>query len=201
MGIKYRKTDAEAGFALLMTLIVVGVVLSVGVAILDLSIKQVRLSTNARESEEAFHAANAGMECARYWRRASATAMETGQAISPVCFGVAGTVNPPVTLPDADLIRGADWHGEVFQYDFSFNWGGSDPRCTQVTALVASTSALGNGVTTTNITSYVPGYPGGSDTYCEPGSRCSTISVRGYNRSCSTVGGFGTVEREVLLQF
>ena len=77
----------ESGFALLITLIVVGVVLSVGLSILDLSIRQVRLSTNAKESELAFHAANAGMECARYWRRASSSEMETGQAIEPVCFG------------------------------------------------------------------------------------------------------------------
>lgn len=201
MGIKYRKTDEEAGFALLMTLIVVGVVVSVGMAILDLSIKQVRLSTNARESEVAFHAANAGMECARYWRRASATEMERGLAISPFCFGVAASPNSRAAVPAGDLIRVDPSHGEVFQYDFSFSWGGSDPRCTQVTALVASSSVLGDGVTTTNMTTYIPGYPDGNDKYCEPGARCSVISVRGYNRPCSTVGGFGTVQREVLLQF
>lgn len=199
MAINYRAAKQEAGFALLMTLIVVGVVISVGVAILDLSIKQVRLSTNARESEVAFHAANAGMECARYWRRASGTEMERGEPINPVCFGVAASPNTRLTVPGADIVGDGDAH----VYNFSFSWGSGRPRCTQVTALVASSSVLGTGATTSNITTYIPGYPteNGDQKFCEAGARCSVISVRGYNRPCSTVGGFGTVEREVLLQF
>ena len=51
-----------------MSLIVVSVVISIGLVVLDLTLKQLRLSTNSKDSETAFHAANAAMECARYWR-------------------------------------------------------------------------------------------------------------------------------------
>ena len=191
----------ESGFALLMTLIVVGVVLSVGLSILDLSIKQVKLSTNAKESEVAFHAANAGMECARYWRRENATEMEAGQDISPTCFSVtAGTISPSV-LPSTVTVVG---DGNSYLYNYEFTWGPiSDVRCTQVESLVTNADAMGVGVTTTNMTAICPGYPAidTPDGYCEPGSRCSVISVRGYNRPCNTVNGYGTVQREVLLKY
>lgn len=196
---KYNKK--ESGFALLMTLIVVGVVLSVGVSILDLSVKQVKLSTNAKESETSFHAANAGMECARYWRRASASLMETGQPISPVCFTQsAGTISPSA-LPSGVTLIG---NGDVFLYKYDFTWGPpSAVRCTKVDSFIASSSPLGTGVTTTNMLNIFPGWPktGNTYSYCDAGSRCTVLSVRGYNRPCSTANGYGTVEREVLIQF
>ena len=199
-----KEHSQESGFALLMTLIVVGVVLSVGLSILDLSIKQIRLSTNAKESEISFHAANAGMECARYWRRENADEMEKGEVITPTCFGVsAGTITPldKNNLPGTAAVVGL---GDVFLYSYEFTWGPSNAvRCTQVDTLVASSSPAGTGATTTNMTDIFPGYPedtDGPDSYCVAGSRCTVVSVRGYNRPCSTSNGYGTVEREVLLQ-
>ena len=144
----------EDGFALLIALIVVGVVLSVGLTILDLSIKQVRLSTNAKESELAFQAANAGMECARYWRREEADAMELGQSITPTCFDESADSNSR-----SEITSGVTGDGEVFQYQYEFTWGGTEVRCTRINTIVASTSALGLGVTTTNMTSLIQGYP------------------------------------------
>jgi len=186
----------ESGFALLISLIVVGVVISVGLAVLDLTIKQVQLSTNAKESELAFHAANAGMECARFWRRASSSEMEVGDPINPECFGTTPFAN---TIDDTAPVFVGD--GESFLYSYEFTWGGADPRCTQINTVVASSSPLSTGVTTTNMTTLIPGYPDGDSKFCEPGSRCSTISVRGYNRPCATATGRGVVQREVLLQF
>ncbi len=196
MEIKKYKTNNESGFALLLTLIVVGVVISIGLSMLDLSLKQIRLSTNSKESETAFHAANAGMECAKYWRRAASTSMELGQAITPDCFGGTLNSNTVSQLTVADVTG----NGEVFQYQYEFTWG-VDASCTQINTLVASSTILGLGVTTTNMTTHIPGFPDGNDKYCEAGARCTVVSVRGYNRPCNTATGFGTVQREVLLQY
>lgn len=210
MEISMKKHSQESGFALLMTLVVVGVVLSVGMSILDLSIKQVKLSTNAKESEIAFHAANAGMECARYWRRAEANKMEIGDPISPQCFSVTPviTISPVNPLPGSAAVTG---DGEAFLYSYNFTWGPTSAvRCTQVDTLVASSSSLGAGVTITHMKDIFSGYPKTAvdpdpSSYCEPGSRCTVISVRGYNRTCpvnpSDPMPIGTVERDVLLQF
>lgn len=186
----------ERGFALLMTLIVVTIVIAIGLTVLDLSTKQVRLAANARDSEIAFHAANAGMECARYWRNQSSVLMESGAAISPTCFtGGSLFSNNKTTIS-------SDSNGAVYKYDYSFTWAGGN-RCSEITTLVASAVALGSGITISNMNTLIPGYPGGiPDTKtCNAGERCTVLSVRGYNKPCGSTTGYGTVQREVLLQF
>jgi type II secretory pathway pseudopilin PulG len=205
--INMRSDKQNNGFALLITLIVVGVVLSVGLALLDLSIKQVRLSTNAKDSEVAFHAANAGLECARYWRRESSDEMEAGDPFTPTCFGESvtgdngGEVNPS-TNPDPDLDDATD--GSANLYDYKFTWGTNSDRCTRIKTLVVSADVIGNGAAVDNMEELFPGYPDGNTFTCDAGGRCTVISVRGYNKDCLTLGGentYGIVEREVLLQF
>jgi type II secretory pathway pseudopilin PulG len=176
--------NSQSGFALLMTLIVVGVVISIGLSVLDLSLKQVRLATNAKDSEISFHAANAGMECARYWRRVASSSMENGVAIAPSCFG---------TTPNTNTVTQVSTG--VFLYDYKFTWGSPNQRCSQIVTLVASSTAPGPDLVINNMVTLVPGYPDGNTKTCKAGERCSVVSVRGYNRPCSTV------QREVLLQF
>ncbi len=203
---------SQSGFALLMTLVVVGVVLSVGIVILDLSIKQVRLSTNAGDSEVAFHAANAGVECARYWRRRAADTMATGGTINSVtCFEVTPAIDVAISggadalNPGLPSSLNSIYHGDgaAYDYRYEFTWGDDDSRCTKIHKVFAVADIGGAGVTVTHMDDRMPGYPSGigTDFVCTAGSRCTVLSVKGYNQQCSTVGRFGTVEREVLLQF
>lgn len=197
---KTVQSNRQSGFALLMSLIVVGVLISIGLTVLELSIKQVQLSTNARDSEIAFHAANAGMECARYWRRAASSTMESGGTLNTNCFGVAASDAPTVISSGVTGFDGvAAPSGAVLLYEYSFTWGDAGDRCTEVTNLVAS-STLPNGLKIFNMPTHIPGFTSASTT-CEAGARCSVISVRGYNKPCTGVNNFGTVQREVLLQF
>jgi Tfp pilus assembly protein PilX len=199
MIINMYNSQQQAGFALLISMLVVGVVISVGLSILDLSIKQVRLSSDARESELAFHAANAGMECARYWRRDEAALVENGQAMTPSCFGVsAGAVTP------SNLAANVTGDGDAYKYEYDFTWGGgTEVRCTRVNMIVASSTTNGAGITINGMDTLVAGYPASSGTsrFCEAGSRCTTVSVQGYNLPCANTGGIGAVQREVLLEF
>jgi hypothetical protein len=194
-------TPHQSGFALLITLIVVGVVVSVGLSILELSTKQVRLASNTKDSETAFHAANAGVECALFIRRSFATQMEEGQQILPSCFGTTPT-NPTV---NATNITGtfvpSSNDGAVYQYQYEFTWGTSpNQRCTRVTTLVTVANDDPVTIDRSDVQSIIPGYPT-PDTVCEPGSRCTIMSVRGLNRSCTGISTTGTIEREVLLEF
>ena len=142
------------------------------------------------------------MECARYWRRQSADEMELGQAIDPNCFNSATRDTNTVSAVGGGDLSG---DGEAFVYGYSFTWGVDNDRCTEVTTLVASSSLPGTGLDILNVTTYIPGYPGDSagndEKNCEPGARCTIMSVRGYNRPCGEIGNYGTVQREVLLQF
>lgn len=191
---------SQSGFALLMTLVVVGVVISVGLSILDLSVKQVRLATNARDSEIAFHAANAGMECAQYWRRKEALNMEVGNPIGVACFGTGPSENTVGDIKAADVSGSVTGDGEAFQYNLKFTWG-SPARCSALNIVVATADEGGSGMIINDMTAVVPGYPNGTTKTCAAGARCTVTSVRGYNRSCDTISTFGTIEREVLLQY
>jgi Tfp pilus assembly protein PilX len=183
-------TNQKSGFALMMALIVVSVVVSIGLTVLDLTLKQVRLSTNSKESETAFHAANAGLECARYWRAEESDVMEAGGDINPACFGDTN-LNPSVTT-----ISGINAH----VYELTADWGDiAAPRCSEMTLVVISSDLLAT-TTVSGMETRVPGYPYGDTKDCEPGGRCTVISVRGYSRGCNDTDVRGTVQREVLLE-
>ncbi len=114
----------KQGFALLMALIVVSVVISIGLSVLDLTLKQVRLSTNSKDSEIVFHAANAGLECARYWLNKRYFDIENGVPIGsgspvippPTCFG--RNTNDPVDIDSYSLA-----FGDAYRYQMDFTWG------------------------------------------------------------------------------
>ena len=58
---------AKRGFTLLLAALVSSVVLSIGIAIFGIAIKQLTLSSMGRESQFAFYAADTAAECALYW--------------------------------------------------------------------------------------------------------------------------------------
>lgn len=55
------------GFTILFSVLVSSLVLSIGASIISIALKQVTLSSSARDSQFAFYAANTGTECAMYW--------------------------------------------------------------------------------------------------------------------------------------
>ena len=124
----------QAGFALLMTMLVISVIIPVAITILDVTSKQVRLAGNARDSEVAFHAANAGLECAQQVRRALGATMESDPPadISVPCFGQTTTASPVTTIPSTN--------GRVHHYAYQLTWGTAPlQRCSQVdTILIVS---------------------------------------------------------------
>ncbi len=185
----------QSGFVLVLTLIVVSVVVSIGMTLLDLTIKQLRLGTGSKDSESAFHAASAGVECIRYWRLASSTEFEEGGgSLVPIaCFG------QPAVNPTEIPIAGVGTE-DIYQYEFQISWGdAAAPRCSEITMITLSSDPTSSGVTLTGIPALIPGYPA-SDKVCQPGGRCTIVSAKGYNKSCATISQVGSVQREVLLE-
>ncbi len=178
----------QDGFALLMSLIVVGTVVSVGLTVLDITLKQLRLSTGSRDSEIAFHAANAGAECLRFWRQDKQDEFETGtHPLTINCFG--GDLN----LDFFDL------NNNTYLYTGEFSWSPApnDNRCTLFTVMTINPDNVA--VTRNDMRTHLPGYPD-TDKTCAALGRCTIISVQGYNRNCLPSFPVGTVQREVLLE-
>lgn len=81
------------GFALMFAVLATSVLLSIAIAIFNISLREVILSSFGRESESALYAADSGAECALYWNRKSdAFATSTGSQItcSSQTFSVGG---------------------------------------------------------------------------------------------------------------
>ncbi len=186
-------TKQQPGFALLMALVVVGVVVSVGLTILDLTIKQLNLSTNSKDSEIALHAANAGLECAQYWRFQEVDKLEEGQDITINCFAKSSS--------DTSVTDHGSGAVHIYEYNFEFDWGDAGAfRCSKMKMLMFVSDNDSSGATLNDIDSLIPGYPSGTDKECDAGGRCAVISVQGYNKTCGDIGSYGTIQREVLLE-
>lgn len=184
-----------------MSLLVVSVVVSIGLVVIDLTLKQLRLSTNSKDSETAFHAANAAMECARYWRNHSSTTFDVGGNVDEVeCFGETIALNDPTSIAVVD-------QGIARKYSFEGTWGippapgiPSTQRCSQVDILVVNSNI--DAITTINVLDMqaaIPGYPSNIKE-CASGGLCTVIAARGYSRACNQLDQAGTVQREVLLE-
>jgi Tfp pilus assembly protein PilX len=63
------KNTNQRGFALLFSVLVSSLLLSIGLSIFSIAIKELSISTSGRQSQLAFYAADSGRECARYWDR------------------------------------------------------------------------------------------------------------------------------------
>lgn len=60
-------THHSRGFALLLSVLVISMILSVALGITDIVLKENQLSALVRESEAAFHAADKGIDCALFY--------------------------------------------------------------------------------------------------------------------------------------
>lgn len=59
--------NSQRGIVVLFTVLTIGLLVGVGVAMATLSQKQLVLSNIGKQSQVAFYAADTGAECARYW--------------------------------------------------------------------------------------------------------------------------------------
>lgn len=83
-----KKDIYKKGFTALTAAIIASVMLTIGIAVLNITIKEVRLSSFARSSTDAFYTAGSGVECALFWdaRGAFATSSDSDYDASVECF-------------------------------------------------------------------------------------------------------------------
>lgn len=90
------------GFTLLFASLVGALLLALGIATFNIILRELNLSSTARESRIAFYAADSGWECAFYWDRqrppAFATSSASGSRASVRCI----TADNPVSVVASD---------------------------------------------------------------------------------------------------
>lgn len=106
ISLKYK----SRGFTLLFAALVGSLVIAVGMAILNITIKQLTLASAGRESQQAFFAADAGVECALYLDRgASVTDCQLG------LFGAPSTNASGMSICGQDLDPGSYNNSDTMQ--------------------------------------------------------------------------------------
>lgn len=124
---------AERGFALLIAMIFMAVMLALGLALGALVYKQQVLASSAVESQYAFYAADAGMECALYADQQKntfeyPTGNTPGTAPGFSCDGVQVNQPPPPSYPTGIASKDAtQW---ILNYRIQLD---ANTRCAYVT--------------------------------------------------------------------
>ncbi len=190
----HNTQHTSKGFALLITIITLTVIISVTLAIVELSLKQLELSVNSKDSELAFHAANAALECARFTRKVETAAFEGGLPVDFTCLNQTD-VNVAKTLS----VSGTE--GDIYTYHSELNWiTGTVNHCSEMTILVMNVKDDQGDLVYGSMQTQIPGYATASKK-CDQGGRCTVVSVSGYSSSCAEKTAVGTLKRELLVEF
>jgi len=114
---------SEGGFTLLYSVLVTGLLLSIGLAIFNIALKEIQLSGTARDSQFAFYAADAGMECALYFD------------VQQDAFNVA-SFPPDITCTGQTVsVSGGGAYGIPAIFTLDFSNVSSEPYCAIVSVL------------------------------------------------------------------
>ncbi len=183
--------STQKGFALLLSIIISSVVLSIGLTLLSVAVKQLNLSATGRESEIAFQMANLGMECARYHRALNAEDYIDGGPLDDLSIECAGDEVATNNETDTSIDMGNS-NGTERRYSYRFNVDvGPEPRCIDLKIHVL------------NVTADVTNYPVGRiRTDCSDGNVCTVVVSQGYNRACNLItNSLFSVQRELTAEF
>lgn len=184
----HKLEQQQSGFALLLTLIVVSVVLAIGLTLIDITLKQLVISSTNRDSEIAFHAAYAGAECAQYWRLQD---LDDYSPNADWCMDQ----NADFLIDQYQTGPGGappEVHLSQYRIDWEIN---NVDRCTEVDLYIFDASSG------SDVLYDIQEYQAGVQEECSGGNVCTFVLSRGYNRACSELNSLQTIQREVLLEF
>ncbi|MEK7157734.1 MAG: hypothetical protein AAB688_01510 [Patescibacteria group bacterium] len=111
------KLQPKKGFAMLFSVLISSLLVAIGLSIFSLTLKELTISTSARESQVAFYAANSGMDCAIYWNFQDK---------------FAGSVAPDVSgVQCGESFGSASASGDVYKFKFDITSDTNGP-CVEV---------------------------------------------------------------------
>ncbi len=185
----------ERGIALLITLLIITVLMGVSASLLNITLKQYQFSSIGLQSEMAFQAANAGMECLLYQDSLSYPTSifdvpGNGSGIAPetgvTCMGQSSN----------DLVNGGNSVTSGEEQRFRFTWrdtnvSGSPSICTDVSIYKFYNTNSSQDMSTAL----------GRTSSCAAGVVCTVIRSRGYNVACGSINTPRTIERELTQRY
>src|SRR3989344_1549773 len=97
---KKKNQPAQAGnkgFALLYAVMISSMLLAIALGVTDISLKEIKFGTSAKDTNEAFFAADTGAECALFYDKSTGGVFITGTSPSITCNNDTFTANESPT--------------------------------------------------------------------------------------------------------
>lgn len=146
------KNQHQSGFTIFYAVVVVAVMTSLGSVLTNLLIRESNLTASARESNEAFYAADVGMECGMYWDQQENKFPRDGSGAGETvqCAGFATSTNyckeDSAGCPYDDSDEGDSGDGGRVYY-FTLDSSDGAEVCADVSVEKATSSSSGNQIT------------------------------------------------------
>ena len=181
---RLHNMQKNRGFTVLIAIVIASIVIAIALSIMAITLKQLTLAGIARESEIAFQAANAGVECVRFYDISESNGDRFdvpgngGAQGSPVAIQCLDGVSTTI----AGVASGEEQH-------FDWTWDGG-LVCTDVSIYKFYDTSDGVPVV-------IDGEQIRSD--CPAGVECTVVKARGYNVPCNATDSSRVVERELTV--
>ncbi len=149
-----NKIKKNKGFVILFAVVISSMLLAIALGVANIALKEIKFSTSAKDTNEAFFAADIGAECALYWDK------------NPSAFGISTTTIPTC----AGITNGLDLFQDkpIGPWNFTLiGLGSSGNGCVNVT-LSRSTGTPPPVITTIVARGYNTGGQAGSNPTCNP---------------------------------
>lgn len=197
----FKKIKNDKGFTLLFAVLVSIMVLAVGTSIINISLKQVILSSSGRESQFAFYAANTGMECALYWDLNGVAVDDNGNAkyFFPPPGQQGRTDRDELDCAGTNLYTGETRQDYGVQ-DYTRGSWSSDSSDEQGPSITKFNIAISNGVTGANNILYCAKVTVEKYKVDDNGSIETTITSQGLN-TCDPDNDTRAVQRGLVLKY
>ncbi len=188
----------NGGFALILALLVSSVALAIGLSLLDVTVKQLGLSSTVRESEIAFQAAAAGMNCLQTARNRYVYETQENEA-SSAAFEDMECLGKQIDMTDNDT----DTRVQKFSSQITWETASGADLCVQMEMIVLNATISANPPDPITPVGAETALNGTNTKSCAVGNICTFGYSRGYNRSCTDVasGAIYTVQREITAEF
>lgn len=172
-----KKQKSKSGFALLFSILLASFLISLGISIFSISLKQIQISTSLRDSQSAYYAAESALECALYWGTSA-------QNYFPPCTNLTSKTQCPLQNSPSDSVPvHFSCNGNSIDLTFTDSTDVNGPT-TFDTGLIqnffqASSTSSSTPVADIQITkSFIPNVPSDGTGYVK-----TTITTWGHNTS------------------
>jgi hypothetical protein len=144
----FKKMKRSKGFALLFAVLASSLLLSIGLSIFTLTVKELTLSAYGRESQFSFYAADSGAECALYWDikgNSGQTFATSSSDMTGASSIMCGNTSLPLTVVSSDS------RNETETFSMPLNDIANTSYCAVV--IISKTDPNGTGLSATAIDS------------------------------------------------